>query len=201
MGCGAMTRFIEGESPTVLRRLPSSLAGGLSQGPMGVATQEDMIAVERKGLPSRDLPIRPRSSRGLRPFLTFPRLSHAGSRPVRCSSRGLQPLLRFPRPSHPGSRRVRCSSRGLQPLLTFPRPSHPGSLRVLDVKESREYRVRQHLAELALASRRGSRAIEAMKVCRVPQPAVLRPKAPKSPPPVKVPAGALRAVAGLASER
>ena len=32
-----MTRFIEGESLTVLQRLPSSLAGGLSRGPMRVA--------------------------------------------------------------------------------------------------------------------------------------------------------------------
>ncbi len=150
MGCGAMTRFIEGESPTGLQQLLNILAGGLCRAPMRVTTQEDLIAVENEGLRSRDLPIRPRSSRVLRPLLG---------------------------------------------------PSHPGSPPALVVRGCKGKRVPRRLAALALASRRGSRAIEAMKACRVPDPAVLRPKAPKSPPPVKVPAWALRAVAGLASER
>jgi hypothetical protein len=64
-----MTRFIEGESPTVLRRLPSSLAGDLSRGPMRVATQEDLIAVEREGLSPSGLTVRSCSSRGLQPVL------------------------------------------------------------------------------------------------------------------------------------
>ena len=79
-----------------------------------------------------------------------------------------------------------CSNRGLQPIL--------------DVRESKGYKVPRRLAALVLEAKQGSPVIEVMKVCRVREPAVLRQAERKSPPAVEDPA-ALRAAADLASKR
>jgi len=53
---------------------------------------------------------------------------------------------------------------------------------------------------LAQAAKHGSQAIEAMKVCQVGEPAVLRPAAGKPLPAVEDPEAAFRAAADLAGK-
>jgi len=72
--------------------------------------------------------------------------------------------------------------------------------RVLDVRESRDNRVPRRSAALAQAAKPGSPAIEAMKVCQVADPEVLRPAASKPLPAVEGPRAALRAAVDLASK-
>jgi hypothetical protein len=77
-----MTRLTGAESPTAPHPLRSSSAADLARGPVRVRTSEGLIAVEREGLPSRDLTGRHLSRRGLRRRLFRPGLRRPGRCPV-----------------------------------------------------------------------------------------------------------------------
>jgi len=151
----------------------------------------------------------PPNSRELQPARALPRLNHPGRPPLPPNSRGLQPARALPRLNHPDNPPALCNSRGLQPVRALPRLNHQGRPPLppnsrglqpaLDVREFKDNRVPRRSAALAQAAKHGSRAIEAMKVCQVGEPADLHPAVSKPLPAVEGPA--LRAAADLASKR